>query len=93
MPPLEKSVVNDCVAAVIMILNMNCENPSRACASCKRCSKCRLSVKIAHDAFCGVAGLPDDIDHTNWHIARVWQENYSRISWVNVDHKIIKKEK
>ena len=93
MPPLEKSVANDCVAAVIEIIDKNCENPSRMCLACKRSKRCPLPVKIAHDAFCSTAGLIDSIDHDNWYAARAWQQQYSEIRWVKCEHVIIKKTK
>lgn len=67
---------NDCMSAVINILDMNCVNPNRFCATCKETKKCHLAVKIAHDALCGVCGLGDDVQSTKWFALRNWKQEY-----------------
>lgn len=65
-----------CVCACIDILDMNCENPSRICASCRRRNRCDLSVKLAHDALCGCVGIKDTIRHDKWHALMKWRNTF-----------------
>ena len=62
-----------CVCACIDILDMNCENPSRICAACRKRYKCNLSVKLAHDALCGCGGIKDTPYHVKWHALMKWR--------------------
>ena len=65
-----------CLCACVDIVDMNCENPSRMCASCRRRNRCNITVKLAHDALCGVTGLNDTISHDKWPALMKWRNTY-----------------
>ena len=65
-----------CICACVDIIDANCENPARFCATCRRRNRCHINVKLAHDALFGVTGLSDTWNHVKWKALMKWRQTF-----------------